>query len=282
MNHHEQTNPGFIPGPDEDRDSFEERVSYCLGLKETIPSEGETVLDSPCRTVMKRYDIAPAWVPVLYSNHKLMPWHGGCAWIFQMEKEAPLGAYMQLRRSLKKRDKLMGLYSRDELIAHELCHVGRMAFEEPGFEELFAYRISKGWRSWLGPIVTSSGESMLFVLSLVLLLFFQLFALFVDPTAFTLAAWFSLVPIGFVLLGIIRLYLRHRQLDRCIAVLKTLFGEKAEAVAFRLTDREIKNCRSGKDFARYITEQSSLRWQTIKNRYPMENNRATLTALADD
>ena len=54
-----------------------------------------------------------------------------------------------------------------------------MKFEEPQFEELLAYRNSPAaWRRWLGPIVEAPWESLLFMLSLLLLLALDLYLQF--------------------------------------------------------------------------------------------------------
>lgn len=242
----------FIPGPEETEEAFQKRVEYCSKLKETIPSAEESY-------AVPEYEIAPGWVPIVLSNEKLAPWHGGSAWIFQMAEGEPLGAYLQLRKNI-------WLYSREELIRHELCHVARMAYEEPRFEEFFAYRTGKGWRRLLGPIVQSSFESMLFVLSLIFVLFIDLFTL-VDGNGQTIALWTKALPIGLILLASLRLTHRHRQLNRCLGTLKQLVGERAEALAFRLTDREIMECACPEKFLAYAKGQTSFRWQCLTDEF---------------
>src|SRR5438128_8754164 len=84
---------GLIPGPEEYEEDFLKRIDYCLHLKDKMASEDNLELPSEMQTIPKDlademskitlplFDIAPNWIPVIYSNQKLTPWHGGCAWI---------------------------------------------------------------------------------------------------------------------------------------------------------------------------------------------------------
>ena len=199
MDHHFQ---GFIPGPNETEQEFTSRMEYCLSLRHNLPQaaiirleDQQSCLEEASAITLPLYGLNPTWVPVLFANHKLAPWHGGCAWIFQMDDEQPLGAFLQLRKPFLSAQNYLGLYDRDELVAHELCHVARMAFEEPIYEEHLAYRSSKPkWRRRLGPIIRNSIESMLFFLSLLFVFAGYLFALFIDPSAWSYVPYFYLLP----------------------------------------------------------------------------------------
>ena len=94
---------------------------------------------------------------MIFSNERLAPWHGGCAWIFQFAEGLPTAALIQLRQVFSRQPTFLGIYHRDELLTHELVHVGRMKFEEPRFEELFAYETStSAFRRWFGPLIQAS------------------------------------------------------------------------------------------------------------------------------
>lgn len=167
---------GLIPGPHETPEEFERRAVYCLGLRETlahahgdvIPSdvmekENAPPLEEAWEITRPLYDFAPSWAPLFFSNHELAPWHGGCAWIFHMSQDAPMGALFQLRRAFKKRSTFLGIYERSVLLAHESVHVARMAFEEPKFEEILAYRTSESrFQKYIGPLPESSRETSVF------------------------------------------------------------------------------------------------------------------------
>ncbi len=123
------------------------------------------------------------------------------------------------------------MYSRKELIAHELAHVGRMMYEEPQFEELFAYQSSSHWRRWMGPIVTSFKET---------LLFFCLLLLGLLSTFISGWEWGILAPFFLVCLGIGRVCLRHRTYKKCLCRLEETFSiETARHLTYRLLDKEI-------------------------------------------
>jgi len=124
-----------------------------------------------------------------------------------------------------------------------MCHVGRMAFEEPIFEEILAYRTAtSSYRRWLGPIVKSSIESALFLLLLFIIFLFDLFFIFSENLqVFPQMMWLKLIPLLFVGYGFFRLCKRHRQLNLCLKNLTKACGSESVAsyVTYRLTDQEI-------------------------------------------
>ncbi len=161
---------GLIPGPEESSDDFRKRVEKCL--KKGISPD--SALLQACGNTQILFDVRPTWVPLTYSDSGLAPWHGACAWIYA----TPLHATLQVRKRWKEKEKSWG-YSREELLSHELCHVGRMAFEEPQFEEVLAYRTSSpGYRRWAGPMVQSSGEAMGFLALVMFLLLLEGYILY--------------------------------------------------------------------------------------------------------
>lgn len=278
---------GIIPGPNESEKDFLMRADYCTHIEEHLHqqthfdfSEAKKVsassdLDEVHRSTRSLFDISPTWIPILYDNHKLSFWHGGCAWIFQMTENSPVSAILQLRKSLFARDSLLGLFAKKEILAHEMSHIGRMAFEEPNFEEIFAYRTSPSpFRRWIGPIAKNSIESGIFVLVLLLIVMLDcFFVFFASSSAYYHAMWFKLIPIIMVGFGVLRLYLRHRQLDRCEKILFSLCHSevKASAIAYRLTDEEIIRFSKAtkEEIQTYIDEQrpDSLRWRLISLAY---------------
>jgi hypothetical protein len=275
---------GLIPGPSENEEQYHERVKYCLNLDREITNKlpfrdedkgSHEILDSSFALTNEIYDIAPNWIPIFFSDYQMVLWHGGCAWIFQVDEKTPTAAIMQLRKTFQKNTKYLGLYDRQELIAHELAHVGRMMFEEPIFEEYHAYRSSKStFRRWFGPIVQSSKESLFFVI--VLLFIFILDVSLIALDQHSLYHWaLSLKGLPLLLISgaIGRLIWRHRQYDRCLKALKEIVSskEKANAIIYRLTDQEIIKFSkmSRKHILEYIDHQKneSLRWKIIASAY---------------
>jgi len=279
---------GLIPGPNENEEEFRKRADYCLKLKDILAQDlekqfnlekqdfgSEQLVREALPSIKKFFDIDPTWIPIFFSNYKLSPWHGGCAWIFQLTNETPMAAFFQLRQTFRKSRKYLGLYDREELIAHELCHVGRMMFQEPKYEEIIAYRTSKSWfRRWFGPIVQNSWESMLFLVVLLLILVMD-FALagFDQTEAFELAMWFKLIPIALIIYALVRLVLRQDRFSKCLHNVLDAVGDenKANAVVYRLQDKEINlfSRMRQEEIRIYATEnaEKSLRWRLLKSAY---------------
>lgn len=277
---------GLIPGPNEEEKDFLQRVDFCLDLKEKLAAQGSLDVPAEMEVISPElanqlsaitqplFDISPRWIPIIFSNHKLSPWHGGCAWIFQLTEDSPLGAFFQLRSAFKNKKRYLGLYDRDELLAHEAVHVGRMHFEEPKFEEVLAFRTAKSWfRRWLGPIMQSPWESLLFLFSIFLCAAVQIFLLISDvPQNSTIGIVSLAFPIGLLAIGLIRLWQRQSTFNNCLQSLKIFAGENnGNAIIFRLQDKEIIafSKMSIDDICQYASSQKtkSLRWRLIYKAY---------------
>lgn len=279
---------GLIPGPDESEEEYLKRVDYCLHLSERMDQEiHETVIGIEEMEASKKilisahplcqslYGIAPLWVPVIFSNDKILPWHGGCAWIFQLNEGSPTAALLQLRKKYGVSQGRSFLYSRDEVVAHELAHIGRMMFEEPKFEEVLAFQSSPSrLRRTFGPIVQDSKESGLFILILFLIICLDFFFVaFGYDTIYYQAMWLKLIPIAMIGWGVVRVLKRQSQLKLCLSHLTSILGETASANAFvyRLTDDEIISfsTSSPKKVEEQIREKmgASLRWKLLFSLY---------------
>lgn len=244
---------GLIPGPNESKENFLSRVNYCLNLKNEwqskIPSDEVMTVSELSKEALNQskflFDIQPYWVPLFFSSHQLLPWTAGCAWIFQEDEKNETSAFFQLRPTLKENKSYLNFYDRDELIVHELSHVGRMLFEEPKFEEFIAYRSSSSsLRRFLGSIVQTSKESIIFMLILMFVFFFDLFFLFTnDPVVFKYGLLFKLIPISMILYGIRRSWVRHQTYLKARNQLQKIARKSSlvDAVLYRLTDFEIES-----------------------------------------
>lgn len=276
---------GLIPGPREGSEAFIKRVDYSLDLINHLPEEikvhlsGGTltkpkILLEGANALKKKYDSFPDWTLLFFSNYKLPYWHGGCAWIFQMMEDNPTSALIQLREAFSRSSKYLGIYDRKELLAHELCHVGRMMFQEPKFEEILAYRTANSsYRRWLGPLFQSSIESSLFLLFLFMLIVFDSFLLASNRSdAYFFALWLKVIPVGILIALLGRLWIRQKTYASCIENLKKcVVPGKEEATAFRLQDHEIILFSKSlpeqiKDYAS-LKSKDELRWQVIKKAY---------------
>lgn len=272
---------GLIPGPKETLPEFLKRAKWCLSLREELPKiieiseeiksketiEDETLLYKVKPTTDFLFGMTPTWVPIVFSNHKLPFWQGGCAWIFQFSEITPIGAFFQLRETLKKKAKYLGFYEREELIAHESAHIGRMAFEEPKFEEIIAFQSAKtGFRRFFGPFFGSSNESLWFLLTLFLLVVVMFF---IPPFIYLCLA----SVLALLIVGTLRVVSKQLKFQKCLSTLLKIVKEeqKARAIAFRLTDLEILSFAkfSSEEVLRYVDEekQNSLRWKLIATIY---------------
>lgn len=266
-----------------------ERVAFCQHLKQNLIQKVKADLpfevgDQTSQDLLKEalpltrelYGIHPEWVPLFFSNHQLAPWHGGCAWIFQLDEQTPTAAFLQLRAHFRTSSTYLGIYSRRELMAHELAHVGRMLYQESQFEEILAYQTSASrWRRWFGPIMQSSRESLFFILLLgvVIMTDFALLSLHTG-SAMTMAWWIKLVPVLFIMVLLARLFYRQHLFKKCLTHLKTLYPQSklAHHLIYRLRDSEIKQFAhftpaAIRDFIEQA-EHTSFRWRFLKALYP--------------
>ena len=272
---------GIIPGPDETEGIFLDRAEACLRLSETLriqPIEYLGVnanistapfLKVPLEESLELHGIAPDWVPLFFNNRGLAPWHGGCAWI--CENGSSNVAFLQLREPFARTSRYLLLYQRDELITHECSHIGRMAFEEPLFEEIIAFQSSSSpIRRWLGPILQSAREALLLFTILFLLLVFDIgLLIYPSKTGIEWALSLKLIPLSLIGFGLARLAILHNRFNSCLRNLETLLSDsqKARAVIYRLRDREIWKFSklSAKDILHYAHEhgKKSLRWRLL-------------------
>jgi hypothetical protein len=276
---------GFIPGPEESEEAFQERIVFCQNLAQHLvqtvganfpfdmgDQQSREILEEVLPFTQKLYGIQPQWVPLFFNNYQLSPWHGGCAWIFQLNDHTPTAAFLQLRARFRNSLTFWGIYQRRELIAHELAHVGRMLYQEPEFEEFFAYQSSStSWRRWLGPIIQSSKESLFFIFLLVAIIIID-FALLSLPTMTALAWWVKLIPLALVIFALGRLIYRHRILQRCLQRLEAFYSpQQARHLLYRLRDNEIKQFSHSSPLAiQEFMDQAiyqSFRWRFLKTLY---------------
>jgi len=254
---------GFIPGPQETEILFLERVKktkeYFLA-KSWIP---RSHWDWAKLRVKDLFDFEPRWLPVFYSNQGLAPWEGAAAWIEGGSIQA-----IQLRQGLKK-GRYLGLYDRDEILAHEAVHGARCAFEESGNEEWFAYLTSeKKWRRALGPILRRPGEIWPFLAAAFGGICCQWAAIYWENLELVSKICFW-IACFWIVLGFWRLIRHHQRLKQASKAALHWTGSpaRARALLFRLTDREIELFAKGTDLKEYVEKQSCLRWKLIRLAY---------------
>ena len=206
---------GLIPGPQESEQEFLLRLKKleAVGVEGTPVSQADW--EEAHAVIGPLYGIRPDWIKAYYSNRKLPFWQAAATWI---EESIPS---VQLKTPFQK-GSYYKLYARKEVLAHEAVHAARTAFNEPRFEEIFAYRTSTSFLPrWIGPLFRHSWESYALMVLLPLL---------ATPL-------FSL-PLLAIALGSLRLAHAHWHLFCCVQRLKRLV-DNPDAFLLRLTDKEI-------------------------------------------
>ncbi len=280
---------GLIPGPSEDCYHFLFRARHCLRFSNDIEAffhsenkclpfcSNDNVPKEKCRKSLTRtqehYDCSPEWAPTFFSNEGLAYWHGACSQISSLGEDNPL-VYIQLRKAFRNSEYYFGIFSREDVLAHEYAHIGRMAFEEPKYEELIAYRCSTSWlRRWLGALVLSPIETWIFVISLFsFILIDYLLLLTGNLNLYDKLTWLKVIPLCMAAFASYRLFAIQKTFLATLNHLKELLGDaNANAVIYRLTDDEIDSFAEmmPHSILQYAQENRShsLRWRLLSKAY---------------
>jgi hypothetical protein len=239
---------GLIPGPKESHEDFFERVTKTqfADYESVVPVEH---WQSAFEITKRLFGFCPDWVSAHYSNDKLFFWEGAAVWL------GPTFV-IQLRENFRK-GSYLGIYKRDEVLAHEAVHAARMAFEEPRFEEIFAYLTSSNkWRKITGPLLRSPKEALFFIAATGLSLLATLF----------LNDAFIALPFVMISLGFLRLVRTRRVFLAALARSKQYIQGNAFAFLLHLTDEEISLFAKAtqEKIEAYIKVQDSIRWDMIR------------------
>lgn len=229
---------GFIAGPGEGEEEFLQRVELSPTARQTqVPEE----ICARCRTL---FGFCIDWVAVEMSS-RLAWWHAGAMEFWEGRPR------IQMSRMVWKWNFPV---SREELLLHEWFHVARAGFDELRFEELMAYRSSRGLRRWFSPLFQAAWESIAFLL------------LCLAGPLFVFSGWeYSFLPIGLFSFWLMaRLAWRHCLLERA---LRRLPVANPLHLALFLTDREIVTLSAERVRAN-CQAPGSLRWRQIAARFP--------------
>lgn len=214
------------------------------------------------------YDFNIGWMPGFFLSKRLGMLWGGCA-IFLQNNALPI---FLIRTNFAKSKRWL-FYRRDELMAHELCHVARIPIGDKSFEELFAYRLSPSrLRRYIGNCFQSQYDAILFIMPIFLLLFIQIF-----KTVFSLQ-WlptypFWILTILYPLFLLIRNQSARNHFFRAKQNLEELPFRNTLAVLFRCTKNEIFEIAHLKNRSSELSDwikkhvDSELRWKVIEHRF---------------
>ena len=277
---------GILPGAEETPSEFADRLrtfnANMAKMEESLQEKGDFVFEDvtvsrdaripdellaeASSVTESKYAFCNDWVPGFFIDPSFSFLFGGCAYYFFPD----FFALFIIRESFKQKRRWL-FYQRQELLAHELCHIARIGLLSQDFEETFAYQTATtAFRRWLGGIFRSATDSLLFLGGTFLQLAGQLLRTFLLPG---LPIW----PFWTVFLGICAfLLLRHlkdmRELQRALANLALAFPEdNCRAVLFRCTDAEVhelSRCRTPEAMREFLLRrQDVFRWKIIRRRF---------------
>jgi len=215
-------------------------LSYAL-KKEDRMSEAQ--LTESAEPIIDRFGVCPSWVPAYYCDEGLPFLTGGMAVQFIEAEHEPMKTFFQLKAVFKKQKKWM-IYSGDELIRHEMCHVARAPLHSNRYEETFAYATSDSWlRRKIGGALNTPRDNQWVLLSLLLWMCASFLPIVYEPIHVWTAYLYLPFPI-LLTLGLWRNFNIHRELFHARELLKIHFPNTCDEILFRLTDAEIKQFKS--------------------------------------
>ena len=263
---------GWILGPREDAKALVSRVEILEYFFSNPPETIDYFLtDRDWEGALERirvlYDAKPDWIVAHYDNNGLTFFQGAATWIVcKDDLRVPL---IQLRKSFDSGSHLK-LYSCEEVLAHEVVHAMRMQFDEPKFEEIFAYKTSRRlYRRLMGPLFQKPWEANLFLLILLIPIATEVYAFFYPEHDWVF--WLTALPafFGAWLLGRLVFYqlVLHIALKKLRPILKQ--PQKAWAVALRLSDREIFRIAFSKmeQFLDWVSQKKTARWILLSGKF---------------
>ena len=237
-----------------------EKEGISFSEKQRIPVKIFKEASERCRSL---YDFSIDWVPGFFMNPDFGLLFGGCAFCYYPD----FFALFIIRDSFRKKDKWL-IYNRKELLAHELCHIARVALDSNTYEETFAYQTAaSGFRKLLGGIFLRQSDSFLFLGSVFAFLLGRMAQTFLFPNLPGML--FMLLPVLVILWLGIRYAMLMNTLGTARKNLESLFGKKALSVLFRCSDPEIHKIATLKqdELRDYVNGQNTLNWQVIRRRF---------------
>ena len=198
--------------------------------EDAIPAE---FYDAPAETTRNLYGFEVRHVPGFFLSRRVGWLWGGC---LIGDPDLDFSLFM-LRGSFRHRGKWL-FYSRNELLAHELCHSARQALGEATLEEFFAYQTSPSrLRRIFGNCFIRDLDAILFVLPSLLLLVAQILRSFLFPE---FPAWiFWVLALAYPAYLLIRNQISLNLVTRAKRALLRCGVEKPSAVMFRCTREEL-------------------------------------------
>ncbi len=182
---------GFLLKPDENAETFVERIramhsrfldflektaggtpyeiyqNIFISEQERISDE---IIEEASRTTEALYGFSVQWVPGYFVSRGLGWLWGGCALSDDEPDTVPVFIIRKRFQTVRK----WFVYTRDELLSHELCHAARAPLHDRALEEHFAYAGSYSrLRRYMGNCFQTDRDAIFFLLPVLLLLLVQ-------------------------------------------------------------------------------------------------------------
>lgn len=151
-----------------EQESFEIYRNIFISEKERISDE---IIEEAARTTEALYGFSVNWVPGYFVGKGLGWLWGGCALSDEEPDTVPVFIIRKRFQTVQK----WFIYTRDELLSHELCHAARAPLHDRALEEHFAYAGSHSrLRRYMGNCFQTDRDAILFILPVLLLLLVQI------------------------------------------------------------------------------------------------------------
>ena len=282
---------GYFLAPGEEREAFLERVSalqkFQVDVQKQLDETGKFQLEDlvyfkdecvsekdlyACQNQSKYiYQFQLNFVPAFFSSKGLNFLFGGMAISFEdtenKYKKGELFSIFQLRKCFRNKEKFL-IYTRNEIISHEACHVARAPFHALEYEELFAYQTSdSAFRRFVSPMLWRGSDMVILMLLLLLVFAGQVYGFIASDFSYYMYGW---VPFfSYLSFLSIRSYFSRKAFSRLRSKIVKLCKkpELVDAVMFRMTDIEIREAEKASNIVDYLGSKKDLRWQVIRKRF---------------
>jgi hypothetical protein len=224
----------------------------------------------PCQ-ITEKYSFSINWAPGFFAEKSIGFFAGG----FTIVSDTGLPIFI-LKSNFKGKRKWL-LYSLNELLSHELCHVARSPLADNHYEEFFAYKLSPSkFRNYFGSIFHSPIDSILMLIPIFLLLIVTLINTFYNTNINETYFW--IISIIYPAFLFIRNFYYKRIFKKAYKSISKLVDKTfVEPILFRCTAHEIKTISRYQklhtdDLLRHFKEYAhkSIRWKIILKRFISE------------
>ncbi len=226
----------------------------------------DDIMEEAAQATDERYGFAIRWVPGYFLSSGLGPLWGGCALSDDEPDSVPI---FLIRKNFRDSRKFF-IYSRDELLSHELCHAARAPLMDRMLEEHFAYAGSHSrLRRYMGNCFQTDRDAMLFLFPILLLLAIQILIQFLNWEIPVYPFW--ILALAWPAYLLIRNALQRRVYFRAERNLRECGFTKPAAALFRCTSAEIARFASlsGAELEQALHDlaQTDLRMKIILTRF---------------